>query len=225
KEYVSRGFPEQRVVVAPDAVDLARFAGLPDRKTARRSLGMPEEPKVICYTGHLYEWKGAHTLALASSYLPEGYLVYVVGGTSEDLEAYRGFLGAQGLERVRAVGHVPPNRVPAYLAAADALALPNSGRSETSSRHTSPMKLFEYMAAGRPIVASRLPSLLEVLRDGENALLVKPDDPEALAKGLVRAVTDRDLASRIAEVAREEVAAYSWDARAKTILTHLEKAS
>jgi glycosyltransferase involved in cell wall biosynthesis len=221
EEYVACGIDPRKIVVAPDAVDLERFAQLPDKDAARQKLGMPVDARIACYTGHLYEWKGARTLALASRFLPDEYLVYVVGGTAEDLASFRRFLEAERLDRVRVVGHVPPDQVPSYLAAADVLVLPNSARSETSARFTSPMKLFEYMAAGRPTVASDLPSIREVLRDEENALLVKPDDPESLARGIVALAGDEPLARRLAEAARIDVLGHTWDARAEAILSSL----
>jgi glycosyltransferase involved in cell wall biosynthesis len=208
-------------MIAADAVDPARFSNLPGRLEARRETRLPEGSRIVCYAGHLYGWKGVRTLALASRHLPEGYLVCVVGGTEEDLVGFRRFLKVEKLDRVLAAGHVPPDRVPAYLAAADVLALPNSAGSETSARFTSPMKLFEYMAAGRPIVASRLPSLQEVLRDGENALLVEPDDPVALARGLAAVAEDGEMARRLAETARAEVQGRTWDSRAKAILSFM----
>ncbi len=219
EEYRAHGIGREKTLVAPDAVDLSRFQSLPDKAEARRRLGIPLEARVVAYAGHLYPWKGAHTLVLASRALPANYLVCVVGGTRQDLSDFRSFLQAEGLERVRAVGHVPPEQVPLYLAAADVLALPNSGRDKASARYTSPMKLFEYMAAGRPIVASRLPSLQEVLRDGENALLVEPDDPESLARGIETVLGETGLGQRLAEAALQEVQAYSWEARAEKILS------
>ena len=224
-EYAAGGIDPKRIMVAADAVDLARFSNLPSRSEARRETGLPQAARVICYAGHLYGWKGVRTLALASRHLPEGYLICIVGGTEEDLTGFRRFLQEERLDRVLATGHVTPDRVPAYLAAADVLALPNSARSETSARFTSPMKLFEYMAAGRPIVASRLPSLQEVLRDGENAVLVEPDDPIALAKGLVAVAEDEEMAGRLARTAQAEVQGRTWDARAGEILFFLDRLS
>jgi glycosyltransferase involved in cell wall biosynthesis len=86
---------------------------------------------------------------------------------------------------------------------------------------TSPLKLFDYMAAGVPIVASDLPSLREVLRDGENALLVPPEDPAAVAKAIDRILGDPALARRLAARAREDASAYTWDERAAQLLEFL----
>jgi len=218
EEYLSGGIPQERVLVAPDAVDLTRFDAMPSREDARRQLGIPLDAVVVAYTGHLYRWKGAHTLAEASRSLPPDYLVYLVGGTDEDIAAMRHHLAEKGLDRVRLAGRVPPNGVLPYLAAANVLALPNSGAGAISSRYTSPMKLFEYMAAHRPIVASRIPSLQEVLRDGENARLVTADDPRDLARGLTEIASSAEYASRLAEQAWQQVQGHTWFERARAIL-------
>ncbi|HEX2924079.1 MAG TPA: glycosyltransferase family 4 protein [Chloroflexota bacterium] len=217
-EYEALGIPRARILVAPDAVELERFASMPDRDEARRELGIPTEARVVCYTGHLYAWKGAHTIALASRHLPMDHLTYIVGGTAEDLSRFVQFLAEEALDRVKATGHVPPDRVPTYLAAADVVVLPNSGQSAASSRYTSPMKLFEYMAARRPIVASRLPAIEEVLRHGDTGWLVDADDPEALAAGIKVMTSSSELMRGLASRAYAEVQQYSWKSRAKSIM-------
>ena len=100
--------------------------------------------------------------------------------------------------------------------------LPNTAQAAISREHTSPLKLFEYMAAGRPIVASDLPSLREVLRHGDNAWLVQPDDPAALAQGIQHLLAEPALAARLAAQAQEEVQAYTWEQRAERILSFVE---
>jgi glycosyltransferase involved in cell wall biosynthesis len=79
------------------------------------------------------------------------------------------------------------------------------------------LKLFEYMAAARPIVASDLPSIREILTDGGNALLVAPGNAEALAGAVERLLADRGLAARLARAALEAVPAYSWERRAERL--------
>jgi glycosyltransferase involved in cell wall biosynthesis len=217
------GLPPDTLLVAPDAVDLDRFASLPTRTAARVSLGLPVEARIVVYTGHLYRWKGAHTLALASRHLPPAVMVYVVGGTPADVAAFRAFIAGEVLDKVRVVGYVPPVEVPVWLAAADVLALPNSAAEAISARYTSPLKLFEYMAAGRPIVASDLPSLKEVLTDGLNARLVRPDDPVALAGGLTAVLADPAAGALLAEQARRDVAGRTWHARAAALRDFVDR--
>jgi glycosyltransferase involved in cell wall biosynthesis len=86
---------------------------------------------------------------------------------------------------------------------------------------TSPLKLYEYMAAGLPIVASDLPSLREVLRHDENALLVPPDEPAALADSLGRLLTDAALGERLRRQAHADVQGRTWSARAASVLSFL----
>jgi|YNPNPStandDraft_1061719.scaffolds.fasta_scaffold09024_4 glycosyltransferase involved in cell wall biosynthesis len=220
QEFVEAGMPPERCLVAPDGVDLSRFSQLPERLQARGLLHLPAERPIVCYTGHLFPWKGVHTLVESAGLLPEVQFV-IVGGMPEDVEALRRFAADHHVTNVQLVGHVPPTQVPLYLAAADVLVLPNSAREEISAHYTSPMKLFEYMAAGRPIVASDLPSLREVLTHNRNAILVKPDDPHALADGLRHLLSSPPLAACLATTAREAVSSYTWQARAQNLLAFI----
>ena len=118
--------------------------------------------------------------------------------------------------RITFTGLIPPADVAARLREADVVTLPNP-RSAISSEFTSPLKLFEYMASGRPIVASDLPSLREVLRHDENALLVEPGNPQALVAGIQRIKNDAALGPRLAARARTDVAQFTWARRAERL--------
>jgi glycosyltransferase involved in cell wall biosynthesis len=120
--------------------------------------------------------------------------------------------------RVTFTGLIPPAEVQARLRDADVLLLPNPA-SAISTSFTSPLKLFEYMAAGRPIVASDLPSLREVLRDEENALLVEPGSARALVAGIQRLRNDAALGARLARQARRDVEQFTWARRAERLET------
>jgi glycosyltransferase involved in cell wall biosynthesis len=142
----------------------------------------------------------------------------MVGGRAEDIGRLKSIAeGLNLLERVRFVGQVANRDVPAYLWAADVLAMPYTSRTPTV-RYMSPLKMFEYMAAGRPIVATDFPVVREVLRDGQTALLVQPDSSQALREVLQRALSDPSLQQRLAGAAREAAKAYSWERRAQRIL-------
>lgn len=217
--YLDFGFDPSCLLVARDGVNLDTFAALPDRAVARSRLGIPTEARVAAYTGHFYRWKGADTLAAAATLLPAPWQVHLVGGIGSDLDRLAAI--ADG-ERLHVRGHLPQREAIQYLAAADVVVLPNSGGSDISASYTSPLKLFEYLASGRPLVASDLPSLREVLRPDEHALLVPPDDPEALAAAILRLAAEPDLARRLAATARDYVTDFAWPVRARRIADFLE---
>jgi glycosyltransferase involved in cell wall biosynthesis len=179
--------------------------------------------RVVGYAGHLYPWKGPDVLVAALERLP-GVRALVVGGLAgePDLGRVRALADRTVPGRVEFAGQVDPPRVAALLRHADVLALPNTpGR--VSAAYTSPLKLFEYMASGRPIVASDLPALREVLRPDANAVLVEAGDASALAAGLARVLADAALAGRLAAQAREDVRAWSWDRRAERVESLIER--
>jgi glycosyltransferase involved in cell wall biosynthesis len=118
--------------------------------------------------------------------------------------------------RITFTGLIPPADVAARLRECDVLTLPNPA-SAISTAFTSPLKLFEYMASGRPIVASDLPAIREVLRHDENALLVQPGNPQALVAGIVRIKEDAALGRRLAEQARIDVREFTWARRAERL--------
>lgn len=208
--YQEHDVPEERIVVASDGVDLNAFATLPSKHDARTRLGLAQGKPVAMYVGKLDGWKGVDTFLEASALIDASCVV--IGGEEKELPA----LKRQYLQ-VIFIGPRPYAELPLNLAAADVLVLPNTGKDEVSVRFTSPLKLFAYMASERPIVASHLPSLLEVITE-DMAYLVKPDDPSALAEGIREALAHPEEASCRAMRAKAEVARYSWDARARAIL-------
>ena len=207
--------PRDGARVVPNGCDL------PGPEAAR---GLAEEdPPRILYAGQLYPWKGVDVLLEAFAPLPCGRLVILGGLAGEaDLARIRALAESLGLtERVEMPGSVPHARVAEELARAAVVVVPFLHTSMTE-RHTSPLKIFEAMAAGRPIVASDLPSTREVLRDGENALLVPPGDAGALSAAMTRLLHERGLAERLAAAARAEAGKYSWEARARSLLALFE---
>jgi len=212
--YTKKGVPDERIMVAPDGVDLAMFDEGKQKNEARSALGLSQHKIIAVYTGHLYVWKGVETLARAAAKLPKEFEVVFVGGVDSDVAAFRKRFGEQG--NIRIVGQRPHRQMPTWLTAADMLVLPNTARDDVSRRYTSPMKLFEYMAAHRPIVASDLPSIREVL-DTESAYLVAPDAPDALSETLVRVRDEPEEAEARARRAREQVEQYTWQRRANEI--------
>jgi glycosyltransferase involved in cell wall biosynthesis len=184
---------------------------------------------LVIYAGHLYPWKGVDILLEALALAPS-LRGRIIGGHAAEPDLARLQARAQQLGltdragRIEFTGFQPPAAVAAAVRAADALVLPNRGTT-VSARYTSPLKLFEYLAAGRPIVASDLPALREILRDNENARLVPPDDPRALAEALLAVTRDPALAVRLARGAFDTATEYSWDRRAARLESVLQIAT
>jgi glycosyltransferase involved in cell wall biosynthesis len=216
--YTSMGMPAQDVLVVPDGIDAKRLFLSLDKSESRQKLQISLDTKIICYTGHLFQWKGIYTLTGSVRYLPEDCLIYIVGGRKPDIISLQRFITEQHLSNIVMTGYVPYTDVPLFLGAADVLVLPNSAEVRISREYTSPLKLFEYMGARRPIVASDLPSLREILRHKENAYLVQPDNPKMLADGILHVIQDKTLSERMMETAYAEVQEYTWDRRATKVI-------
>jgi glycosyltransferase involved in cell wall biosynthesis len=208
----------KQTVIAPDGVDLERYASLPVPASARRILGLPDAPTVLC-TGHLYEGRGADLfLGLAAKFQRASFVW--VGGRPVDVQTWK--RSAAGLANVTFTGFVPNERIPLYQSAADVLLMPYQRTVTTSSGGNtaeicSPMKMFEYMAAGRAILSSDLPVLREVL-DGTMAVFCPPEDAGAWESALGRLLTDPQERQVLGQRARAAVEQYSWVRRAQRLL-------
>ena len=184
----------------------------------------------IFYVGQLYPWKGAGLVVDVAARVPAAQVVIVGGQTNwtendPDIAALAERARELGVvERVELRGHVPYDQIPKALAAASVALLPLPDEP-VARLFTSPLKLFDYMAAGVPIVASDLPALREVLRHEENALLARAGDPDAFAAAVRRLLGDPALATRLGRQARADVDGYSWGARARALLDFFGDAS
>jgi glycosyltransferase involved in cell wall biosynthesis len=178
----------------------------------------PWTKKLVVYTGHLYKWKGTDVLAQSANNLPEDCQVYFVGGTANDAKKFKNkYKDLIQNKRIVLVEHQPHSEMAKWQSAADVLVLPNSADEKISKNYTSPLKLFEYMASGRPVVASDLPSVREILNE-DNCVFAEPDNPKDLAQKINLLLSDNKLAKTISAKAREDVLKFSWDKRALKII-------
>jgi glycosyltransferase involved in cell wall biosynthesis len=217
--YIKNGVNKDKILVAPDSVDAELFDIPLSQSDAREKLGLSKDKKIVLYTGHLYDWKGAHILAQSAKFLSPDTEVVFVGGTENDIKTFTERFGS--VSNVLVLGKKPYYLIPIYLKAADVLTLPNSPMNDISSLYTSPMKLFEYMAADRPIVASDLPSIREILNEN-NSVLVLPDSPELLAEGIKRVFSDNEFKNKIQNQSYEDSKLYTWIKRAKSIMEFID---
>ncbi len=213
------GVPPEKILVAPDAVDLAEFSISISKEEARQKLALPVDKKIVLYTGHLYSWKGVGTLAeAAKEFSADATLFLFVGGVEPEIYPFTSVYGA--LPQIKIIPFQKRSLMPLYLKAADVAVLPTSGKMPIGARYTSPLKLFEYMASGTPIVASDLPSTREILSE-ESALLVVPDDSKAFADGVRRFLAEPELGTRLSQNARTAVRNFTWEKRAHSIFNFI----
>ncbi len=214
--YISHNIPEEKISVAHDGVDVTKFAVSISKEKAREALGLPQDKKIIMYVGSLEEWKGYRTLLDASSRLSSDTVVVIIGGKQEEVRVlekkypYVFFLGAR-----------PYRELAEHQRAADVLVVPNTAHSPLSRDFTSPLKVFAHMASTVPILTSDLPSLREVLSKN-NAVLVTPDDSDALAQAITGILQSPDRAAIIARQALLDVEKYSWQHRAENIIKEID---
>jgi glycosyltransferase involved in cell wall biosynthesis len=221
-EQISRhyGIPRERMIRQPNAVEASAFDIPQTQAQARAELNLPSDQKLVLYAGHLFSWKGVHTLADSAQYLKDMHIVFVGGTESDRIEMER-YVALQKLPRITFVPHQPPHKIPLYLRAADVLVLPNTAKEEASRIETSPVKLFEYLAAGKPIVASDLPSIRDIVSERE-VFFAHPDDPQDFARVIEHVLAHPEEAAARAAAGKTLAGTHSWEARAKKIRYFME---
>lgn len=227
ERFKTGGVAPAKILVAHDAVDIEHMDTNTDRvKNVRERLGIPLDAILVGYVGRfvtMEQEKGITDLMASMQYLREYrdrlYMAFI-GGPMNVVPGYHSVIEKLGLNKEHFMFHdlVPVQEVPAFLAACDIVAMPFP-RTPHYSFNMSPLKMFEYMAAEKPIVATKLPSVMEVLHDGENAVLAEPGNPAALADCIRYLVADTETARRIGRAARQDVVEhYTWRKRAANIL-------
>jgi glycosyltransferase involved in cell wall biosynthesis len=226
RQLVAAGVSAERVLVNPNGVDPRRFRPDASGVRVRQRLGLGST-LVVGFSGTFGAWHGIPTLAAALPMVIEArpavrWLLIGDGplrAVIDDAVA-RHRLG----ERVCRIGLVPHKDMPAYLAACDVLVSPHGRQADGGEFFGSPTKLFEYMAMGRPIVASAVGQIADVLVDEESALLVPPDDAQALCGAIVRLVDNACLRVRLGSAARQAAEQqHTWLQNAERLLECLQQ--
>ncbi|HOL18007.1 MAG TPA: glycosyltransferase family 4 protein [Bacillota bacterium] len=209
--------PEEKIMVAPDGSDIPDSDGVEDTV-------LPNSRPTIGYVGSLYPGRGLEIILELAKRLPQ-YDFLVVGGSEKDVERWRNSCISQ--ENLCFTGHVPPGELARYYRKIDIVlapyqekvAIPGGG---DTARWMSPLKIFEYMAYGKPIIASDLPALKEILIHGHNALLCPPGRLDEWTRAVQLLAGDQNLRDRLAAAAfsclQEK---YTWEKRAAQILEGL----
>jgi alpha-maltose-1-phosphate synthase len=205
------------MIVVPNGVDVEVFGDRPDRALARAELGLPVSTRLVCFTGSLRPWHGLDIAMAALAALPNDIHLVVAGDGPVRLELDRRARDLRLGGRVHWLGQVAHSQIPLVLAACDLAIAPYPALPEFAF---SPLKLYEYLAAGIPVVASSIGQIPQTLDGGRWGCLVVPGDPGALAAGIAGVLRDPAAAQARAGLAREyALAEHGWAHRAQQVLT------
>lgn len=210
------------IIVLPDAVNQANIDLEITKENARKLLNLNSENPIALYSGQLYEGRGIELIIEIAKILQD-YKFLVVGGNEADIRKYKD--ASLKILNIKFLGHQEQKRLLLFQKAADVLLMPYANKVTVSgikggdtSKYASPMKMFEYMAAERPIVSSTLPVLFEILRHNHNALMVDYYKVDEWVNAIRLLINDPNFAQKLASSAKEDVKQYTWEKRAKKII-------
>lgn len=182
----------------------------------------PDGRMAAGYIGHLYKGRGIEIIAAMARRCPK-IDFHIVGGTPEDIVYWTSELA--GISNLYLHGHVPHAKTKEYLVNFDMVLAPYQRKIAVAGgghteRWMSPLKIFEYMSSGKPLICSDMPVLHEVLQDGGNCILCPPEDVDCWVAAANNLATNKELGRRIAAKALDDfITHYTWRVKYKRIIT------
>jgi glycosyltransferase involved in cell wall biosynthesis len=218
------GVPPDRILVNPNGVDTTEFHPGCGGFELRSELGLTGKA-VVGFIGSFGPWHGTQVLAQAAIRLgPNSGCHFLFVGTGDFRAQTELIVSEAHCSSIASfAGGIPHSSIPQYLDACDILVAPHVPMPDGTPFFGSPTKLFEYLAMARPIVASRLGQMSEILTDDDTAILVEPGDPHALAGAILRLAMDEPLRRRLGENARSiALSNYTWRHNAARVFSALQ---
>jgi glycosyltransferase involved in cell wall biosynthesis len=227
QDLVAFGVPAEKILVNPNGVDPEHFTPeVSGQATLRQELGIKKDDVVVGFIGSFGVWHGLPVLAEAIPSIRKAnpHVKFLLIGDGELRQKLESQLTEYTKDKsVIFTGRIPHAKAPLYLAACDIFASPHIQNEDGSRFFGSPTKLFEYMAAGRAIVASNLEQIGEILTHKKNALLTKPGDAPALAEAILLLSKDSDLRNTLGKAAHNHaLTTYTWKANAQAVFKTLQ---
>jgi glycosyltransferase involved in cell wall biosynthesis len=212
-KYLQLGVPAEKLFCVHNGFDPQRLGAPMSSGVAKEHIGVEVGRKTVVYTGRINHKKGLDLAIEAAKRLPDHLFILVGGAGHGAIESL-----ANGVGNVRIVPWQQPDELARYIFAADVLLIPPSEKPLTEFGSTViPLKLYLYMGSGRPILAGDTPDVREILEDGRNALLSRPDCLDDLVARIVALTTDESLAQRLAANSLADSREFTWSARARKI--------
>lgn len=206
--------PPEKILVHPNGIDIELFSELVDREAWRRKWNIPLDKPLVLYVGKCYDWKGLEIFDEAFKALKDVHFAFV-GCTKEEVERVTG--KKCDFPNAFFFGQQPYTDMPKWMKSVDILLVIGTKKNEYSYKYTSPMKLFEYMPTGVPILAAGTPAVRDQVTERE-VFFYEPDDSQSFISQIQKILDDKPLAQKIALTAQSSAQKFSWKNRAKSIL-------
>jgi glycosyltransferase involved in cell wall biosynthesis len=222
KDYwIGQDVPKTKTLVLHSGFNELEFEKPISKSKARIIANLPTNAKIAVYTGSLSaDRKIENILFLAKQNI--NVLFVIIGGSEKQNNYYKNLSTKQDLYNIKFLGHIPHNIIPSYLFSADILLALWSPMVPTIS-FCSPLKVFEYMAAGRLIVAHGFPTIKEVLNNGVNAYIADVEDLNDLNKKFKQALNDENEGVISSMARKDAFEKYSWSVRTNIIVNEFKK--
>jgi glycosyltransferase involved in cell wall biosynthesis len=227
-DLIQIGVNEHKINVASNGVNIDRFSISFDRDMFRKNNNISENELVIIYLGSWEEWKGVNVLIRAYAKVLDKVSdckLILVGGSKEELIKANELIKSLNIDgqEIQLAGFISQTEVVKYLKISDIGVIPNT-KTIVGSRYTSPLKLFEYMAAGLAIVTSDLPSMREVLTEKE-AVFFRPENEYDLADKMIDLINNKSKREQMKFLIRQRVKEFTYEERCKKVVDIIEKIS
>jgi glycosyltransferase involved in cell wall biosynthesis len=211
------GVQQDKIYDLHDGFDFNTYEKILDQNLVRKELGLELHKKYACYTGSLDKDRGIDNLIYLASKITT-IEVIVVGGNLNQVEFYKKNANDQKLSNIKFVGRVDHQEIPKYLYASDYL-IGVWSKNIPTINYCSPLKIFEYMASGKIIVAQGYKTIKEVLKDGYNSVIIEPDSKESLVDAFNDILKNETEYDKIGNQARKDAfELYSWKVRVENIM-------
>ena len=224
--FIKYGFPADKILVQEDAVDIDRFDEVKKSKQElRKDLGLSTNKKIITYCGSLRPGKGIPDLIKLAEAIKDkrDREIIVIGGPTDRKEYFEEERKKKNLVNIRFIGFVENNMVPQYLKASDVLVMlynKNEGRAIMDYETTSPIKLFEYMGSGTPVIATDIETIAKVVQDKKHVSMVKMGDIEDIVQKIDNVLQDAEFGLSLSNKAYDLACLYTYKKRCVNIIKY-----
>lgn len=222
QNFIKAGVPEDKVLVLQDGVDIESFQNLPSKGEIREILKLPEDKKIVVYCGSLFPDKGIEHILLVAKNIPH-VVFLLVGGREQQIRMWKDYINSHKIKNVQFTGFVENSKVPLYLRTANVLIMPYKTDQKIKIMDintTSPLKLFEYMAAKKLIISTNIPAISRTIEHGIDGLLAEPNNIQELTRFVEMVLEDEHLAGKLAKSAYRKIQDYDWKKRCEKVLQH-----